>query len=89
MRESDLERQVKIWASHNGWLSMKYTGERGYPDRIFIKNGTTVWVELKSPGKKPNQTQTYRMTKLKEAGALVTWGDNFVGVTNTLKHYQP
>ena len=88
-KESELEREVKIWATHNGWLTMKYTGERGYPDRIFIKEGAVVWIELKQPGKKPNQTQNYRMTQLRDAGSNVAWADNLLGAIKILKHYQP
>ena len=88
IKESVIEREVKIRATHNGWLTMEYKGERGYPDRIFIKEGVTVWLELKQPGKKPGDAQNYRIDQLDKAGANVGWSDSLLGAINILKHYQ-
>lgn len=89
MRESRLEKDSKEWADYNGWLTMKYTGERGYPDRLFIKGGVTVWIEFKAPGKKPSIIQAYRIKKLKEAGALAFWAPSLKEVTIILNGYDP
>ena len=77
MRESKIEKECKEWAEVNGWLTMKYTGERSYPDRIFIKGGVHIWMEFKAPGKRPTQAQKYRIDQLRNSGAIVDWSDNF------------
>ncbi len=37
----------------------------GFPDRLLIlKNGKTLWVELKSTGEKPTKLQNFRIKRL-------------------------
>jgi hypothetical protein len=85
--ESDIEKDGKDWAESQGWLTMKYTGERGYPDRIFIKDGVTVWCELKRHGKEPTKFQEYKAMKLYQAGAKVFWTDSLEGLQNILEFH--
>lgn len=89
MRESKLERKAKEWAEDNGWLTMKYTGEKGYPDRIFIKEGVTVWMELKAPGRELSPMQHYRLRVLRDAGARAHWNNCLAGVQDTLNRHDP
>jgi hypothetical protein len=87
MRESKLERKSAAWAQSQGWLTMKYTGERGYPDRIFIKEGVTVWIELKREGEEPTRVQYYQMKRLKDRGAYAYWTDSLEGLQTILEHH--
>jgi hypothetical protein len=90
--ESKVEKDCVDWAQSQGWLTMKYTGERGYPDRIFIKGGATIWVELKREGNEPTKAQRYKIRKLKEAGADAYWTDSLEGlqtILESLDYYQP
>ena len=89
MRESKLERDAKEWAEDNGWLTMKYRGERGYPDRIFIKRGVTVWIELKVPGEVPTAMQFFRLDCLGDAGAKAYWSSALSGVQDILNRNDP
>jgi hypothetical protein len=89
VRESRIEKEGKRWAEDNGWLTIKYRGERGYPDRIFIKGTVHVWVEIKRPGGVPTGAQYYRIRELKEAGANALWTDSFCGIKTILNEYDP
>ena len=67
-------------AEKNGWLTKKlsFIGERGAPDRLFVKNGRVIFVELKRPGEldetSANQKRVIR--QLLSAGAEVHVIDN-------------
>ena len=67
-------------AEKNGWLTKKlsFIGERGAPDRLFVKNGRVMFVELKRPGEleetSANQKRVIR--QLLSAGAEVHVIDN-------------
>jgi len=60
MRESTIERTVCQFAKANGCLVIKQAspGNRGIPDRLFIRNGKCMFLEFKSPKKKPTKLQT-------------------------------
>ena len=54
-----------------GGVCLKYSnpGVVGYPDRVvLLPAGFTVWVELKSKGRKPNRVQQLRIAQLREMG---------------------
>jgi hypothetical protein len=85
--ESDIEKDCKDWSRSQGWLTMKYTGERGYPDRIFIREGVTVWVELKREGKEPTKYPHHKMKQLHDVGANVYWTDSLIGLQSILEHH--
>jgi hypothetical protein len=89
VRESKVEKDGKAWAESQGWLVIKYRGERGYPDRIFIKGGTTVWIEIKKPGEEPSEMQYFRMKMLKNAGAKVSWASSVQGIKTILGMHNP
>lgn len=52
-------------------ICLKYSNANmvGYPDRVIcLHGGKTVWVELKSRGKKPTKMQTIRQGELASLG---------------------
>ena len=59
MLESKIEKDSVKEAKNHGWFSFKVVSPnfRGAPDRAFIKNGHTVYIEYKQPGKKPTPLQ--------------------------------
>jgi hypothetical protein len=85
--ESDIEKDCTDWARGQGWLTMKYTGERGYPDRIFVREGVTVWVELKREGKEPTKFQYHQIKQLLNNGAHAYWTDSLEGLQDILGHH--
>ena len=52
MKESDIEKKVSIYAKKLGFTTYKFTSpsSRGVPDRIYIKNGITFFIEFKAQG---------------------------------------
>ena len=66
MLEREIEAQCVKWAKANGWLSYKFVSpsNRGVPDRMFLRNGKTVFVEFKRPGGKVSTLQQRQIDKL-------------------------
>lgn len=55
-------------------VCLKYSnpGVVGYPDRVAVlPGGITVWVEVKSKGKRPNKVQQLRHEQLRRLGHTV------------------
>jgi hypothetical protein len=60
-----------------GFMCLKFTapGTAGVPDRIIIRDGRTVFVELKAPGEGPRRLQREVIKDLRSHGALVYLAD--------------
>lgn len=88
--EKEIEKQLVVWAKARGWLALKFTpfGDRGWPDRIFIKDGTHVWLELKRRGEQPGKLQMHRRAKLMKHGAIIHWTDNLEDAKRLLEQYE-
>lgn len=86
MRESTIEINCSNWAKANGWLGFKFSSpqQRGVCDRLYIKNGLTVYVEFKTPGKHPTKYQLHIMNKMREQGAIVHVIDNMADFINVM-----
>ena len=69
---------MKAYAERHGWLVYKFEapGHRGVPDRLFIRNGTVVFIEVKRPGEEARDLQDYVQNKMRMKGALVFTVDN-------------
>ena len=80
MIEGVMEQLVVDRAKARGWATKKlqFIGERGAPDRLLVRNGRVVFLELKRPGEiddtSANQVRVIR--ELREAGAEVHVMDN-------------
>jgi Holliday junction resolvase-like predicted endonuclease len=70
MREAIIQGQIKKYLETNGWLVIKLiqTTMNGIPDLMCLNDGRTVFIEVKQPGQKPTDLQTYRHKKLREKG---------------------
>ena len=70
MREADIERACVRWAKARGWLAWKFVspGTTGVPDRVFIKAGRVVFVEVKGPRGVVSTAQGRRIAELRAAG---------------------
>jgi hypothetical protein len=77
--ESKLEKRITKDMERNGWLVNKnmLNSLPGWPDRTAVKEGRTVYLELKAPGKTLEPLQEYRHKQIKEHGGEVycvdTW----------------
>lgn len=67
MLESEIEKECCKWAASEGWSSYKFVSpsKRGVPDRIFLRDNKTVFVEFKRPGGKLSKLQEREIEKLR------------------------
>jgi hypothetical protein len=79
MRESTIERKVVAFCKRNGVYTRKFVSpaHKGVPDRIFICNGTTLFLEFKAPGKKPTPLQSREMTLIHGHGVPAVCVDSY------------
>lgn len=68
MSESQIEREVCAFARNNGISTLKLSGpsDRGKADRMFMKDGKTIFIEFKAKGKFPTKLQ-YRFLEERRA----------------------
>lgn len=80
MVEANVELTVVMKAEKDGWFVRKiaYPGRRGATDRVFIKNGRTVWIEFKDTGKEAQALQARNRQKMIDAGAECHVVDNIM-----------
>lgn len=78
MLESQVEKSVCEFARRNKMLAFKLNGPGnvGKPDRLFLYNGKSVFIEFKAPGKKPTELQSRWLRQLTESGFIADWVDN-------------
>jgi len=87
MRESEIERHLTKRVKAIGGLCWKFTSPqmRGVPDRVvLLPGGITYWVELKAPGKQPDDHQCRRHTEMWQRGHRVVVIDSIEGVERLL-----
>lgn len=83
-RESTIERKVSDHAQRTGWWQSKFTGRKGVPDRVFIRDGRVVFIEFKAPGKKPTPLQTRTINAMIAKGAEVHVVDSLESAARVL-----
>lgn len=77
MRESTNEGIVCREAKALGISNHKLSGpnDRGKADRIFMRKGKAVFMELKATGEKPTQLQEKRLQERRDDGFEAAWFD--------------
>ena len=90
IRESKVEAEIRKYAKSRGWWVAKFVspGLRGVPDRIFIRNGVTVFLEVKRPGEEPTLQQRKRHTDMRQYGARVYWVDSLADAMEVLNEWE-
>lgn len=85
-RESKVEKDIREYAMATGWWVAKFVSpaKSGVPDRVFIRSGIVLWMEIKRPGEEPTAQQYKRMKDMKKYGAITTWVDNFAAAKEWL-----
>lgn len=88
-RESKEEKDIREYAEATGWWQAKFTspGTPGVPDRVFIKAGFVLFMEIKAKGKTPGKQQEIRMMEMKKHGAMVCWVDSFAAAKEWLDFF--
>ena len=71
--ESKIQANIKARFEKAGWLVVKLiqTNCNGIPDLMCLKNGKTIFVEVKQPGREPTELQKYRHYELIKQGFTV------------------
>jgi hypothetical protein len=77
-REASVEGAVVQYALKRKVLTCKFTspGNKGVPDRMFIFEGRTMFLEFKRLGERPTKLQGHWLSKLGGHGAMASWVDN-------------
>lgn len=78
MLESTIENKVTKYAEKLGWLSFKFTSpsSRGVPDRIYMRDGVTFFIEYKQQGKLLRTLQQFRKKQIEQHGVSVYMVDS-------------
>jgi Holliday junction resolvase len=68
--EAKIEAKVVRYCREQGIYTRKFSSpaHRGVPDRVCIKNGVVVFLELKRPGNKATTLQLHEIDQLRKAG---------------------
>ena len=76
--ESTIESTVCNYAKKRGWFEakIKSSNKRGMPDRIFHRQGLTIYIEFKVEGEEPNPQQLKRHRELQAQKIPVFVVDN-------------
>lgn len=79
MRERDIEQYLvkQVKACGGEVRKVQFIGRRGAPDRLVMLPFSTVWVELKAPGVKPEPHQAREHARMRRMGQRVEVVDSF------------
>lgn len=90
MQEKRLEQALKTAIENLDGICWKLVspGISGVPDRICLKAGRIVFVELKAPGKKPRPIQNRRIEQLQGQGFIVLVVDSLDGIAEVANALQ-
>ena len=86
--EKYLERKLVERIKAHGGLCLKFASitEAGYPDRLcLMPHGRTLWVELKTTGRKPTKLQELRHQELRERGVAVYVVDDMITLEQAVR----
>lgn len=77
--ERKLENKVRKWAEARGIITLKLNmrGMRGWPDRLFIKDGVAYFIEFKTASGKVSLIQQHVFERLARAGMGVAVVSSF------------
>ena len=70
--ESTIQTKIIKWLKSEGYFVTKLMGTstNGIPDVLAIKDGRTLFVEVKRPGREADPLQAYRIQELNDYGVL-------------------
>lgn len=70
MLEQKIQSKIIKKLELNGWLVLKLikVSKSGYPDLIALKNGKTIFIEVKQPNGVLSEIQKYRIKELTSQG---------------------
>lgn len=77
--EGKLQDKIVRYLKKNGWLVVKINlcSLNGFPDLFLLKYGISIHVEVKAPGKQPEDLQLYAHKQITGHGGKVIVANNF------------
>lgn len=71
--ESDLQSQIIEYATRRRWFAVKSTtpSRRGLPDVVAMRDGRTIWIEVKRKDEEARRQQVLVADWMREHGAEV------------------
>ena len=71
--ESKIQSNIRARFERAGWMVVKLiqTNCNGIPDLMCLKNGKTIFIEVKQPGREATELQKYRHAELIKQGFTV------------------
>ena len=87
MLENQIQKQIIDYLEKNKWYVIKLisTTKAGIPDLCAIRDGTTIFIEVKRKGCHPRPLQEHRMNELTEHGVLAFVATSLEVVASKLK----
>ena len=72
-KESSIQTAISKAFTENGWFVVKImmASKNGIPDLMAIKNGRTIFIEVKNEIGKLSKIQEYRIKEMQQHGAEV------------------
>ena len=89
--EKSIEQYLVEEVKKLGGVCLKYSNHNmvGYPDRVvLLPGGITLWVELKSKGRKPSAVQVIRFKSMERIGHTVHVCDSKASIDGMLEPYK-
>lgn len=85
--EKVLERRLGQYCKDHGilYIKGKATGQKGFPDRMLIRNGKVLFLELKRKGCKPSPLQLNWLLKLRTQGVSAEWTDSYADAVEAIE----
>ena len=76
--EGKIQNKVVEYAQDQGCLVVRVNqlAHRGWPDRMFLKNGGVLFIEFKTPGEKPELIQKVTHELIRKQGFAVAVVDS-------------
>lgn len=68
--EAKIEQKLVRYCKANGVYTRKFSSpaHRGVPDRVCIRDGVVIFIELKRPGNTATTLQLHEIAELRKAG---------------------
>lgn len=78
MKESYIQSQIIVKLESWGWMVVKLiqTNTNGIPDLMAMKDGKTIFIEVKREGEQPAPLQKHRLNQINLHGILAFWVNN-------------
>jgi Holliday junction resolvase len=74
MKESDILKQVRDYLRWHGWYIYRnhqsLGSHKGLSDLTAIRDGKTIWIEIKKPGGKPSDHQIKFAQEIESHGGI-------------------